>query len=794
MWRFRFFAVTCAAAWAADVPEFERLARPVLERNCAKCHTGAAPQGGLDVMSRAGLVKGGKSGAAVIPKESGKSLLIAKIEKGMMPPGGRLSKDEIAALRSWIDAGAPARDADGRHWAFVPPVKAAVPKVRAAARVRTPVDAFVLAALEKKGLALNPEADRATLARRLTYDLIGLPPTPEDVRAFVEDKAPDAYDKLVEKLLASSHYGERWGRHWLDAAGYADSEGVLAADVIRPNAWRYRDYVIKAFNKDKPFDRFLREQIAGDEISEYRKHDSLPPDVVEQLEATGFLRTAVDATREDFLPPDFAEYTWRTYFDTQQIFTSSLLGLSMHCARCHDHKYEPLTQKDYYGLAAFFAGGIRPTGKVIPSQKRIIFEATKQQQAHAEAVNKPLDDILKALRDLRTARVKQFRALHAKGDKATEAELREGSAGFAAAVDKIDREIEAEQARRVDLPTIRAMYDFDATPPPMPLFLRGDPTKPGDPVEPRVPEFLGLPAHVAKPAPDAWTSGRRTALANWLTDPKNPLVARVMVNRVWAGHFGTGIVAALDNFGKSGPTPSHPELLDWLAVEFVERGWSIKELHRVIVKSAAYRQSSAARADGARLDPDNMLLWRMPPRRMEAELVRDAILAVSGSLDPKMFGAPVNTETKPTGEVSPASEDCKGRRTIYQIVRRSAPQSLLNAFDAPVMEINCTRRVTSASAAQALAMMNSDLAASSAGHFANRLLKESPEGDAQAVRRAFELAFARQPAARELDEMLTFLKSQGKHYPYLDGVALRWQVYADLGQALMASNEFVYID
>ncbi|HWB95537.1 MAG TPA: DUF1549 domain-containing protein, partial [Bryobacteraceae bacterium] len=339
-------------AQSPRAPVFEDAAGPLLEARCGKCHGSGSPQAGLDVRSRDTLLKGGSSGPAIVAGDSDHSLLVERVAKGAMPPGGpKLTAAEIEILRNWIQAGAPARTnhlvervpgsspAERSHWAFRPPKRPAVPAVRDAVRVRSPLDAFVLAELEKRKLSFSPDADRVTLIRRASFDLIGLPPTLEEVDRFVADQSPDAYEKLIDRLLASPRYGERWGRHWLDVAGYADSEGVLAADVIRPNAWRYRDYVIRAFNSDKPYDRFLTEQIAGDEVSGYFNQDRYTPATVDALEATGFLRTAVDATRDDFLPEMFSEYLWRTAFDTEQIVASSVLGLTLQCARCHDHKY-----------------------------------------------------------------------------------------------------------------------------------------------------------------------------------------------------------------------------------------------------------------------------------------------------------------------------------------------------------------------------------------------------------------------------------------------------------------------
>ncbi len=795
---------TGVAAGASSTFESEVL--PVMEAACVKCHSGSSAQGGLDVRTRAALLKGGASGASVVAGNPKGSLLLKRVRSGQMPPGGpALDAASIRRIEQWILDGATGDSAsaevrDRQHWAFQPPKRPVPPTVKSKGRVRNPIDAFVLAELEKRGLSLSPEADRTTLIRRLSFNLTGLPPSPEEVDAFVADRSPEAYEKLVERLLASERYGERWGRHWLDAAGYADSEGVLAADVIRGNAWRYRDYVIRAFNQDKPYDRFLLEQFAGDEISDFRRYDKLPAEVHESLAATGFLRTAVDATRDDFLPKDFAEYLWRTVFDTEQIAVSATMGLTIQCARCHDHKYEPIAQKDYYRVQSIFAGALRPTGPVLPTYKRLVVDATKEDQKKAEITNGPLDGVVKALRELRTARLKQYRAQHPKGEKATEAELRMEFPDFESVTDRLDNEIRAEEARRVNLPTIRALYDLDAKPMPTHLLQRGDPLRPGEVVEPGVPAVLAAWNEFSVPTPpaDAKTTGRRTAFARWLTRPDHPLTSRVMVNRIWAGHFGTGIVASLDNFGKSGPAPLNQPLLDWLATEFVGREWSIKAMHRMIVTSATYRQASAPNAEALKIDPENKYLWRMSPRRMEAETIRDMVLAVAGTLDTTMFGEPVSAKTKPSGEVVPQGEECRGRRSVYQLVRRSAMQSFLNAFDAPVMEINCTRRVVSTSATQALALMNSDFITAQAGRFAARVLDETPPGeslaDPRSIERAFRLSLVRRPGPGELRALETFVRKQSDLYPGATGRILKYRVYADLCQALLSTNEFVYVD
>jgi hypothetical protein len=795
-------------------PPFEDSVLPLLEASCAKCHSGRTPQAGLDVTSRASLVKGGGSGPAIVPGSADQSLLLKRVVKGEMPPGGpRLLPVQLDLLRAWIEAGAPARNAtlvveripgtnpsDRAHWAFQAPRRSAVPKVRDARRVRTPIDAFVLAELEKNDLSLSPAADRVTLLRRAYFDLVGLPPSPQEVDRFLADSSADAYEKAIDLLLASPRYGERWARHWLDVAGYADSEGVLAADVIRPNAWRYRDYVIRAFNADKPFDRFLTEQLAGDELSAYYKEDKFAPETVEALEATGFLRTAVDATRDDFLPEMFAEYTWRTAFDTEQMMASAVMGLTLQCARCHDHKYEPLSQRDYYRLQAFFAGGLRPNGAVLPTYRRQITLATAAEKKAAEENNAPVEPVVKALTQLQTARLAEYRARHPKKDQATGAELRQMFPDYAAIADRLAGELKEEEAKLIHLPQIRAFYDLDASPPATHVFRRGDFRHPEQEVEPSVPAVIDAPDQpfrVEKPPAGAKTSGRRLALARWLTNPENPLTARVFVNRVWAEHFGTGIVPSLDNFGRSGAAPTNQPLLDWLATEFVRQGWSIKGLHRLILTSAVYRQSSAANEAGLRADPEDKLLWRMPPRRLEAEIVRDAILETAGTLERRMYGEPVPTVTKPSGEVAPEDDTCQGRRSIYQIVRRSAPQSFLNAFDAPIMEINCTRRTVSTTATQALALMNSEFVEAQSRHFAKRVLRQAASEkmtEAGAIEFAFRLALARKPTLSESAMLSRFLQAQIERYGKLPAEEQRLRAYADLCQSLLSTNEFVYID
>ena len=807
---------------AASTPRspviFEKKILPIFEASCVKCHAGSSPQAGLDVRTRAGLLKGGSSGPVIVPGAPENSLLYEYIDSGKMPMGGpKLTEKESALIRLWIQQWPPAVHpefvatgpprtvpGEGEHWAFQPLKRPPIPKPKNTVRLRNPLDAFVMAKLEQKELTFSPDADRITLLRRVYFDLIGLPPSPQEVDEFLADSTPNACEAVIAKLLASPRYGERWGRHWLDVAGYADSEGGEAADVIRPNAWRYRDYVIRAFNSDKPYDQFLKEQLAGDELSEYHKYDALPRHVVESLEATGFLRTAADGTQESFPQELLTDYQWQTLFDTQQIVTSSLMGLTMQCARCHDHKYEPISQKDYYRLQALFAGSVRPAEQIVSSSNRRIIEATAAEQNTANEVNGLVDPVVKALKDLKNARLAQYQAKHPKRIEASEDELRQAFPEYVATADRLAQELKEEEAKRINLPTIRALYDLDANPPPTRILQRGDYRKPGEEVQAGVPAVLEDSRHafqIPPPRPEAKTTGHRLAFANWLTFPEHPLTARVLVNRIWAHHFGEGIVPTLDNFGKSGAAVTNQPLLDWLSSEFVRQGWSIKAIHRLIMTSTAYRQSSRARAEGLRVDPDNKLLWRMNTRRLEAEIVRDTMLAVSGTLDLKMYGEPVKNEKKPSGEIIPADDTSGGRRSIYLMVRRSAPQSFLNVFDAPVMVTNSTHRSTSTTASQALALMNSEFVSSQAEHFAGRVLKEMPPSEGQVkladpnfVEYAFRLALARRPSPSELDMMLTFIQNQKGYYRGEDAEPLALRVHPDLCQALLSSNEFVYID
>jgi hypothetical protein len=846
-----FLAVTGHAAdKPAPAPLFEKDVLPILRARCLRCHGADKREADLDLRHKATLLKGGESGPALSPGSAEKSLLWIKVAADKMPPGKtKLTEAEKMVLRRWIETGAKASggrqpsdltsggqvtDADRQFWAFRAPNRPSLPAVRQRERVRNPIDAFILAALEKKGLTLSPEADRLTLLRRACFDLTGLPPSPKQMTDFLNDPSPNAYEKLIDRLLASPHYGERWGRHWLDLAGYADSEGILDADYERTAAWRYRDYVIRAFNQDKPYDRFLKEQIAGDELVDfwtaYRTQKELRPEVVEALIATGYLRCASDTSRPDFVNIKNAPgYYYQTLDDTVKIVASSTLGLTVQCAKCHSHKYDPIPQTDYYRLQAVFMSAYRPYQWVPQAQRRLV-EATEAQEKAAQENNAKIDTAVARLRNEINALNRQFaerlfaqrlaklpepiredvraavalpppkRSVVQKylADK-FQKELRPTSPALAATLTATYPEyvakskalaasIQAEQAKRRTFAEIRALYDLPGEAK-TPLLRRGDYLNPGPEVQPGALSVLATTKPFSwTPPKDARTSGRRLAFAEWLTRPDHPLTARVLVNRLWLHHFGEGIVATPDNFGHAGAPASDPELLDWLATEFVARGWSIKTIHRLIMTSRAYRQVSTFNATAQKVDPDNRLLWRQRLRRLEAEALRDAILMVSGALNPDMHGPPVPMQRHADGEVTTPLDARGNRRSIYLQVRRSQPLTLLQVFDQPVIETNCTRRGTSTVASQALTLLNSDFLARQAEAFATRVLAEKPDDQAG---HALLLAFGRPAQETERRKLNAFLETQAARYKGAD--ARRWAV-TDLCQMLLSANEFAYVD
>jgi len=852
-------SLACAAAAeqpAATPPTFESHVRPLFKVYCLDCHgEGEKLRGGLDLRLRRLTVQGGDSGTAVVPGKPADSLLYQRVRDGEMPPGKtKLPPAEVEKIARWIATGArverpePPSLAKGMHiapedrafWSFQPIRHPPVPTVRTAERIRNPIDAFLLSRLQERGLTFSSETDRRTLIRRATFDLHGLPPTPEEVDSFVKDTAPDAFERLIDRLLASPRYGERWGRHWLDVAGYADSEGYTQTDSVRAYAYKYRDYVIRSLNADKPFDQFIREQVAGDEMLRPPYRDLSPADL-DKLIATGFLRMAPDGTGSGGVDPTTARN--QVLSDTLKIVSTSLLGLTVGCAQCHNHKYDPIPQTDYYQLRAVFEPSYDVKNWRPPAARRISLytDADRREAARIEAEAVQIDKerqqklreyieatLVKELAKLSETVRAAARVAHATPAAKRTAEqqrlfkqypslnVTDGSlylydSKAAAELKKFADRSAAVRAKKPVEDFVRALTEVPGQVPVTYLFHRGDPQQPKQALTPGGLTILdGLPLPVAK-EPALPTTGRRLALARWLTDSRHPLTARVLVNRVWMHHFGRGIVGTPGDFGKLGEQPTHPQLLDWLASEFIRGGWKLKDLHRLMMTTSAYRQSSRRDPVAARLDPDNRLLGRMAVRRLEAESIRDGILSVSGSLCVRMFGPAVPVRENDVGQVvigkgmkdlargttvaAPLPDGEVHRRSVYVQVRRSLPLGILEAFDAATAEPNCERRNSSTVTPQALLLMNNDFILEQAETFAARLLREAGGDPRAQVVRAWRLAFAAEPTAEEVAGALTFLNRQAERFRVAapkPGDRQR-QALASFCQALLSSNGFLYV-
>ncbi len=775
---------------------------PILLRRCTVCHGPRRQEARLDLRSRESLLRGGKSGPAIVLGKPDESLLLRKIRSGEMPPRRRIIEvsikpiepAETELLARWIALGAPemkiepdvagtrpdplVTEKDRAFWAFQPPHAGAPPVVKQSERIRNPIDAFVLHKLEQRGLMLAPEADRLTLLRRAYLDLTGLPPEPAEVRAFLADRDPQAYEKRIDRLLASPRYGERWGRHWLDLAGYADTEGKREQDLVRPSAWRYRDYVIRAFNEDKPYDRFLLEQIAGDELADYEHAPEITQDLYDNLVATGFLRMAPDPTwfnLTNFLPDRL-----EVIADEIDVLGSAVMGLTLKCARCHSHKFDPIPQRDYYRLLDVFKGAFDEHDWMKPN-----WLAGLSQGARTD----------RDLPYVTTAERRQWEAHNAKLQKEIDA-LKAAQAKKSSP--DTEARIKALQAQLQSEPKIRALWDR-GEPSPTYLLQRGDYLRPGRLVGPGVPSVLTdgkTPFEVKPPWPAARKTGRRLALAHWLTQPDHPLTARVLVNRLWKQHFGNGIVKTLDNFGKAGARPTHPELLDWLAVEFVRRGWSIKAMHRLMMTSATYRQSSTVTSAHEQFDPENVLCSRMPLTRMDAESLYDSMLQIAGRLDEKPYGPPDALEVRPDGLVTPAGTARGWRRMIYVQLQRKAVATHLENFDYPQMNPNCVQRRGSTVAPQALHLMNNGMVRRLAEHFARRVHREAGSDSALQIERIYLTALSRPPREEEktlgLMTLAALEKEWSKHPVDKDEAGHR--ALTTYCHTILNSAAFLYID
>jgi cytochrome c553 len=736
---------------------FEEKIAPVLKAECYRCHSEDAEKvkGGLLLDSRAGMLKGGDSGPAVVPNKSDESLLIQAIrhdgDLAMPPKKPKLSDDVIAGFAKWIDLGAPGapegKGATGvvtaaarRHWAFQPVKKPVPPVVAKTAWIRNEIDAFMLAKLEEHTWQPAPETSRSEWLRRVSFDLVGLPPSPEEIAAFESDRTPDAFERVVDRLLDSPHYGERWAQHWLDVTRFAESEG-FEYDRHLPEAWRFRDYVIDSFNRDKPFDRFLIEQVAGDEMAPH-DHECLTAAVFHRL----------GPVRRNAGNPEIALSRNDVLAERTDIIGTVFLGLSIGCARCHDHKLEPISQKDYYRLEAYLAA---------TDEKNIVLASAAEQTARDEATKQFKGEIQKL----------KERAKQATGDEKTRL------------ITQIE---ELEDQEPAPLPTIPSTWDDFDHRTPIHVLKRGIWEKKGEAVGPRPPSVLvadnlaELPADVTFP---------RTRLALWLTDPNQPLTARVIVNRLWQHHFGAGLVKTENDFGTQGDRPSHPELLDWLAATLVEKGWRLKAIHRLIVLASTYRQSSRAPAasEARRADPENRLLWRFNRRRLSAEEMRDAMLAISGRLNVAVGGAsvmiPVDPELvqllyKPSQWKVTANVAEHDRRSIYLIAKRNLRLPFLEAFDAPALMTSCARREGSTHAPQALELLNGRTSNDLAVAFARRLEQETGGDPAQIFERAYRLTMGRSPTDEERKLSAEFLREQP---------------LAEFALALFNLNGFLYV-
>ena len=838
---------------AQQVLHFETQIRPILKAHCWHCHGEETElKGGLDARFVRTLQAGGESGPALVPGSHDSSLIWQRIQSGDMPPGEKkLSAPEILLLQRWIDAGAPLlrpepeaiapgallSDEDRLHWAFQPIVQPPIPQVQQGEPYRNPIDAFLFAKLQQHGLTFSPEADRETLIRRVTFDLTGLPPTPEAIEQFLADQSPEAWNTVVDNLLNSPAYGERWGRHWLDAGGYADSEGYTEKDPERPWAWKYRDYVIRSLNADKPWNQFLVEQLAGDELLTPPLQD-LSPEQADLLTATGFLRMAPDGTADGGVDQPLARND--VIAETIKTVSTSLLGLSVGCAQCHQHRYDPITQEDYYRLRAVFEPAFDTSSWRAPAARLISLWSAETRQA-ATAVDQELSEISKRrteeldgiVKDTFERELQKLPAdRHAAAREARETPAAKRSPEQQALIrefpflnvdrgsvylylpdrltgfnKKWDETTASTKARRPADDLVMCLTEVPGKIPPTHVFFRGDHQQPRQAVEPA--ELTVLQRTAALPADDPGlpTSGRRLAWARQLTDGSHPLTARVLVNRFWMHHFGRGIVSTPGDFGVRGEHPTHPELLDWLAAEFMKQNWSLKTLHRLILTSTAWKQSTVRRAELDAVDPDNRLLGRMHIRRLEAEAVRDALLAISGQLNTAMYGkpAPVSPDDvgqfviavdtrdsagRPTGKVE-ALNGQDLRRSIYVQVRRSMPLGVLEPFDLPRMTPNCESRNSSTSPAQALLMLNNSFPAQQAELLAARLQAATPDTSAQ-IQLAWKHIFARSPNPDDIAAAMSFLTETAA--TPADTATPASTPLGRLCHALFCTNGFLYID
>jgi len=860
-----------AVGWVVSVPStlsraqesvsFTRDIQPILQNSCWKCHGEAMQLSKLDLRTLEGALKGGEKGASIVPGKAEDSRLyrrVAGLERPAMPMDGKLTGDQISTIKAWIDQGAhwdvgaeakaPSVDPAAlaalenmeispearNYWAFKLPLQAPVPN--ASADLRNPIDRFLEKTRREKDLKAAPRADRLTLVRRAYMDLIGLPPTPSETEEFLSDNSPEAWGHLIDKLLASPHYGERWGRHWLDVARYADSDG-FEQDFDRPNAWLYRDYVVRSLNQDKPYNIFIKEQVAGDEL-ETKSADTMI--------ATGFLRAG---PRVHFREKDTPERRFDYLDDVMATIGRGILGLTVQCARCHNHKFDPIPQKDYYALQAAIFGYVETTYPLVPKEEADAYnkkvaeidaqikplreriaeiEAPYREKLKAEALRKYPENVQRAVEKPENERTPGEKllatqviegGLNVNGPTVERALTPEHAAERKALNDRIAA-LQKEKPQPIPVADIVTDGDYRFTPlgpgddvigcvkcriqeaegtflhtgparyqvPPSYFLVRGDPASKGSLMKPGfiTVATYGNPATEIPPA-DGRTSGRRRALAEWLASRENPLAPRVIVNRVWHHHFGRGIVPTLDNFGKMGDPPTHPELLDWLTVEFMNRGWSIKQLHKLMITSEAYQMASAyTDAEDLEKDPQNQYLWRYRPQRLDAEIVRDGILRASGVINLAVGGTPVRPPLPETlikstiYNVWKNQDDGPGvwRRSLYVYRKRGMMFPMFEVFDMPDSNFSAGRRSVSTVPTQALTLINNDFVLKQAQLFADRVKKEAGDDPVKQIRLAYRIALTRPPDETELALATDLL---GSH------------ALVDLTHVLLNLSEFLYM-
>lgn len=776
--------------------DFVTQIKPLLARHCFACHGPGVSSGGLRFNSQQAAFAQLNSGArAITPGNIGASELIARVKshdpETRMPPEGKpLSPEEIALLERWIAEGADWKN----HWAFSPIQKSIPSEVQDREWVINPIDAFVLAKLEAADLKPARLADRRTLARRAYYDLTGLPPSFEEVQAFAADTSPTAWSDLIDKLLASPHHGEHWARHWLDVVRYAETNS-FERDGPKPNAWKYRDYVIRAFNNDKPYDEFVREQLAGDELDEVTQ---------DSIIATGYYRLGI----WDDEPADPVQARADERDDWVNTTSQAFLGLTLGCARCHDHKIDPLPQTDYYGLAAFFAdvtsygvAGDELTNnqwqfgdpELLAARAKI---DKREQEIDAEKVSMEEVGIQRmSAEDQRRSETYERQELL--DDKL----LKFLNASEASQYQETVRRLEKIHRERDALPPIDAalaVAKCDARPETTRLMVRGNPHVPGDEVEPQFPQIFGAPSPIIAPAADgARSAGRRRVLADWIASEQNWLTARVIVNRVWQHHFGRGIVRSANNFGELGDPPTHPELLDWLAVWLMEHEWRLKPLHQLIMASRTYQMSGQSNPAALAVDPTNDLLWRFDLRRLSGEEVRDSSLVAAGSLTRDLYGPSVYprlakevllTQSMPGKGWGKSTPDQQNRRSIYIHVKRSLLEPLLTAFDLPDVDSSCEARFVTTQPQQALTLLNSEFSNRQAQKLAKRVQQNSSEPRLQ-VAESIRIALAREPSSTELSTGLELIADfQQQHSYSYDQALQQWCL------VVLNLNEFLYVD